>query len=378
MESSLDQYQRGLLRALLAAWKVSEDQRQPFKAFSSLPDWSSLDFSHPGLDAPIKIKRFDFDALEQIGFLTISKPYGQGVGATVFHIAFIITGAGQDYGDRLDPLPTPNAVKSSQEKVASLPSFDRALVRRERDNSFVTLIEALGKDSSKPFEYRRVGDDRGLLFHPGFAHGSVEPIWEHIQALAHEGFVTIVPGIQRGTMIVRVTERGLDRYEELDQAIARRKQVTHTKDKAVTPLTPRLFIVHGQDEQTKWAVKNYLQNHLKLPEPVVLHERPNRGRTLIEKFEDHAEEVDGAVVLLTPDDQWLSEGTNEELRRARQNVVFELGFFLGKLGRRSGKVLLLYKSPLELPSDIAGIAYINIDHGVEAAGEQIRRELDPS
>ncbi len=138
---------------------------------------------------------------------------------------------------------------------------------------------------------------------------------------------------------------------------------------------PRLFIVHGSDEVTKWAVKNYLQNRLKLPEPIVLHELPNHGRTLIEKFEDHADEVDGAVVLLTPDDIWLEEGTNEELRRARQNVVFELGYFVGRLGRRSGKILLLYKGALNLPSDITGIAYISIEPGVEAAGEQIRREL---
>jgi predicted nucleotide-binding protein len=139
---------------------------------------------------------------------------------------------------------------------------------------------------------------------------------------------------------------------------------------------PQLFIVHGQDEGTKLAVKTYLHDRLRLPEPIILHEHPNRGRTLIEKFEDLAETADGAVVLLTPDDHYVDkEGTIEELGRARQNVILELGYFLGKFGRRSGKVLLLYKKPLYIPSDINGVVYIDITMGVESAGEKIRCEL---
>ena len=64
-----------------------------------------------------------------------------------------------------------------------------------------------------------------------------------------------------------------------------------------------------------------------------------------------------------------------EKRRARQNVIFELGFFLGKLGRESGKILLLHKGPVEIPSDINGIEYIDISNGIESAGERIRKEL---
>jgi len=96
---------------------------------------------------------------------------------------------------------------------------------------------------------------------------------------------------------------------------------------------------------------------------------------VIEKFEAHANKVDGAIVLLTPDDHWVKDGTNEEIRRARQNVIFELGYFYAKFGRESGRVLLLYKGELDLPSDISGVIYINITHGVESAGEQIRKEL---
>ena len=139
----------------------------------------------------------------------------------------------------------------------------------------------------------------------------------------------------------------------------------------------KVFIVHGHDEASKLSLKNYLQNTLMLPEPIILHEQPNQGRTIIEKFEDLSHSADLVFVLLTPDDPGASGAANDvDKRRARQNVIFELGYFLGQLGRRSGRVFLLYKGSLELPSDISGVIYINIDNGIEAAGEQIRREVN--
>jgi len=96
----------------------------------------------------------------------------------------------------------------------------------------------------------------------------------------------------------------------------------------------------------------------------------------MEKFEAEADDADVVFVLLTPDDQpSVTGGSNDEKRRARQNVIFEMGYFLGKLRRRSGRVLLLHKGPLELPSDISGLVYINISNGVEGAGETIRQEI---
>jgi CheY-like chemotaxis protein len=136
------------------------------------------------------------------------------------------------------------------------------------------------------------------------------------------------------------------------------------------------FIVHGHDDSTKYELKNFLQNTLKLPEPIILHEQPSLGRTIIEKFEDIVRHVDLVFVLLTPDDKvYDSSSSNELKRRARQNVVFEMGYFLGKLQRRKGRVILLYKGSLELPSDLSGIIYIDISNGIEASGELIRKEL---
>jgi len=100
----------------------------------------------------------------------------------------------------------------------------------------------------------------------------------------------------------------------------------------------RSFIVHGHDHQSLYELKDYLQNTLRLAEPVVLRQMPSRGKTLIEKFEREAEAVQLVFVLLTPDDKVAGAADpNTEKRRARQNVILELGFFLGKLDRFSNQ-----------------------------------------
>jgi CheY-like chemotaxis protein len=139
----------------------------------------------------------------------------------------------------------------------------------------------------------------------------------------------------------------------------------------------RPFIVHGQNEAAKLELKNYLQNTLHLREPIILHEQPNMGRTVIEKFEDYATPACLAFVLLTPDDQGASIDDSDDLkRRARQNVILELGWFLGRFGRSGGRVILLYQGPLELPSDLHGVVYIDISSGIVASGEKIRQEVN--
>lgn len=135
------------------------------------------------------------------------------------------------------------------------------------------------------------------------------------------------------------------------------------------------FIVHGHDEVALLELKNFLQNNLGLPEPIVLREKPNCGRAILEKFEAYAYGVDLVFVLLTPDDTGRKANSDDERRRGRQNVIFELGFFFGKIGRNTGKVIVLAKGDVELPSDIHGLVWINIERGINAAGEEIRREL---
>ena len=137
------------------------------------------------------------------------------------------------------------------------------------------------------------------------------------------------------------------------------------------------IIVHGRADARKLELKNYIQNTLRLPEPVILHEQPSIGRTIIEKFEDYASQSELVFVLITPDDSGASTDAPDDVkRRARQNVIFEMGYFLGILGRKSGRVLLLHEGPIELPSDLAGVVYVDISNGINAAGETIRKEVN--
>jgi hypothetical protein len=122
----------------------------------------------------------------------------------------------------------------------------------------------------------------------------------------------------------------------------------------------RVFVVHGHDEVMKQSVARVLEK-LGL-EPIILHEKPNIGRTIIEKFADYST-VGFAVVLLSPDDIGYSRKEKPENYRfrARQNVILELGYFLGKLGR--SRVVSLFKSDdkFEMPTDYSGVLFVPFD-----------------
>ena len=116
-----------------------------------------------------------------------------------------------------------------------------------------------------------------------------------------------------------------------------------------------VFIVHGHDDEAKVTVARFVEN-LGI-EATILHEQANRGQTIPEKFEEHASEAGFAIILLTPDDLSAPKDERDKLKpRARQNVVLELGYFWGRLGR--GRVCVLYKGGIELPSDMQGLLYV--------------------
>lgn len=130
-----------------------------------------------------------------------------------------------------------------------------------------------------------------------------------------------------------------------------------TTPQLVRAQTNKVFIVHGHDEGALQGLARFLEK-LGL-EAIVLKEQPNEGRTVIEKYEAYASEVGFAVVLLTPDDLGSAIAETEQNRRARQNVIFELGYFTGRLGR--GRVCLLRKGDVEMPSDLFGVIYTEMD-----------------
>ena len=119
----------------------------------------------------------------------------------------------------------------------------------------------------------------------------------------------------------------------------------------------KVFIVHGHDELVRERIARFI-SQVGL-EPIILFEQTSSSRTIIEKFEKYAAEVCFAVVAYTPCDQGSKMGESNQLPRARQNVVFEHGYFIGALGREN--VIALVKGDLEQPNDISGVVYEKFD-----------------
>jgi hypothetical protein len=148
--------------------------------------------------------------------------------------------------------------------------------------------------------------------------------------------------------------------EQLSAEAANQKTDTLTQGALSAKKSRKVFIVHGHDGELKEATARLVTN-LGL-EPIILHEQPNQGQTIIEKFDRHAQQVGFAIVLLSADDVGgpkdaspkflgvdhthrvgdpIMKASSSLQPRARQNVVFELGFFFGSLGR--GRVCAVYE-----------------------------------
>lgn len=116
----------------------------------------------------------------------------------------------------------------------------------------------------------------------------------------------------------------------------------------------KVFIVHGHDSELKSEVARLIEKQG--IEVIILNEQTNGGKTIIEKLEKNSN-VSGAVCLFTPDDVGNKAGENNMNPRARQNVVFEAGYFMGKLGRN--RIVIIANKEMELPSDMSGVVYTN-------------------
>ncbi len=139
----------------------------------------------------------------------------------------------------------------------------------------------------------------------------------------------------------------------------------------------KVFVVHGHDGEAKNEVENLLREFGL--EPIVLHRQADEGQTIIEQFEKHSD-VGYVVVLLTPDEiayltseDNLSDTDRKKERRARPNVIFEFGYFVGKLDR--SRVCCLYTGDVTLPSDLNGLIYKKYHTQVEEVGHSLRKEL---
>jgi predicted nucleotide-binding protein len=183
-----------------------------------------------------------------------------------------------------------------------------------------------------------------------------------------EGQALLIPDTRYGEGVVKLSARAKKIAKQVDPARLIHRGGAHPMSGNSVPtgftaedakLSRKVFVVHGRDDAAKNEVALFLRA-IGL-DPIILHMRPNGGRHLLTKFREESEGAAFTVVLMTPDDEGGLAGTAERQPRARQNVVFELGFFIGKLG--PGSVAALLKDAVEKPSDFEGIAYIAFDSG---------------
>ena len=163
--------------------------------------------------------------------------------------------------------------------------------------------------------------------------------------------------IKRSDYTKDITRNILKECESLlQEATPKSEAPTVTSPKAPMDKS-KVFIVHGHDGEAKEAVARFVENlHFKA---IILHEQASSGKTIIEKIEANSN-VGFAIVLYTPCDLGVSQKQKDQLRpRARQNVVFEHGYLIGKIGRKN--VCALVKGDIEIPTDISGVVYTPMD-----------------
>lgn len=263
-----------------------------------------------------------------------------------------------------------------QKCIEELEAFDPEKVQKRFSEPEVTRLEAMldealaaafGHGTPAYNRYREaVTLDHGphvMRMGSAFGHG---PQIDYDAQEAHEARRYLAEGKVQSIALLRQA------ISTLEDQIADQEPEGHAAPAAAIPSPAhnrKVFVVHGREEGPREAVARFLER-LGF-QPVILHEQANQGRTVIEKVEDHSD-VGFAVIILTPDDMGCLKG-EEPQPRARQNVLLELGYFIGKLTRR--RVCTLKVGELEIPSDWRGV----VDEPYDTGGgwrQTLARELE--
>ena len=266
----------------------------------------------------------------------------------------------------LRPFTKASFLQKLKEKMAEIDALQKMSHGNEsfqlwRNSAETLLVHALGDEVAQTEEFKKIS-----YWPPLIVSGMAESVYQESYA----------SGLQRARTALQSIYDEVKEYFD-DQNIEQKQVV----ERQTLPLGKEVFVVHGHDNEMLLKVKEFLTKsglH-----PIVLREQPNEGRTIIEKFENEAASTGFAVVLLTPDD--VGRDVNEangENPRARQNVVFEMGYFIGKFGRR--KVAAICDPSVERPGDVAGVVYIDSTSGNDwkiALMKELRAagyDVDPS
>ena len=250
------------------------------------------------------------------------------------------------------------AVSKLNRRVEQLKSFDVTTIRSRFDSSLNPLTLKINSTLEEIFGINTLDYQRYMVSEfdnmPITMGGNQLPI-SQIRAGYQESINDYIASLM--ALIEIFDEKITDASELAKYNIIIESIVSETKTLKQSA-TRKVFIVHGHNEGIKEALARLL-TRLNL-EPVILHEQPNGGKTLIEKFESHSTTVEYAVVIFTSDDRGYPANCPDSIKpRARQNVVLELGFFMGALGRN--RVCVLMEDDIEIPSDYNGVLFLPLD-----------------
>lgn len=195
---------------------------------------------------------------------------------------------------------------------------------------------------------------------------------------------------RRGIQQAKVTLEGyIEQLEGIEptQSDSLPSMISKKEDEKLNITSPKsenVFIVHGHDDVPKLELERMLSHDFGL-NPIILHRQVDQGRTLIEKLEANTEDIGYAFIILTADDVGMEKEIYDNPRkypgqglnlRARQNVILELGYFIGKIKRRN--VCCIHKDNIEIPNDVLGIAYKKYHEHITELYKEIRDELEAS
>ncbi|RDJ12428.1 TIR domain-containing protein [Rhizobium grahamii] len=260
-----------------------------------------------------------------------------------------------------------------QKAVLTVSQMERGIHRLQRRLEDVKAFDPNTLDREDPSStVRPLSNSIETALAETFDHGTIE--YNRFRSASRFewplNYINPTPHHQKVAAVAEDRLRSIQLLESAISLLQERLEEEGPASKVMgTPSRPdrkaskRIFIVHGHDNEPKEAVARFLEGLGY--QPVILHEQANKGRTIIQKFREESADVGFAVVLMSPDDA-MPDGQ----ARARQNVILELGFFLGVLG--PDRVAAVVKGTVERPSDFDGVVYIPFDAGWKLA---IAKEL---
>ena len=236
------------------------------------------------------------------------------------------------------------AVKHLKKSLSEIPTLEKMnrgspeFIKWKR-NAEVAIARTFGENAPHVKEFKKISFSLSV-----FMTGTPESEFQH----------AYVRGLKKAGSIL---ESMIEEIQEYWEDAPWESPSPPRRDDVSATATREVFVIHGRDDEAKQTVARFLEG-LELA-PIILHEQANQGRTIIEKLEGHAR-VGFAIALLTPDDiGGLRERKDNLKPRARQNVIFEFGYFIGRLGRK--RVCALVKDDVDRPSDYDGVVYIRMD-----------------